>query len=58
MPSYQLTKLRAQRAILQEVAKEYSGRTLENIIDNLTQRIKFYETHPNAETETTTAPKG
>jgi hypothetical protein len=47
MNDYTLTKLRAQRAILQEVAKEYSGRTLENIIDNLTQRIKFYETHQN-----------
>lgn len=58
MNSYQLTKLRAQRAILEEVSVEYSGRTLENIIDNLSQRIKFYETHPHAETETTTAPKG
>lgn len=47
MNSYQLTKLRAQRAILEEIAVEYSGRTLENIIDNLTQRIKFYETHQN-----------
>ena len=45
MNSYQLTKLRAQRAIAEEIAVEYSGRTLENIIDNLTQRIKFYETH-------------
>ena len=58
MNSYQLTKLRAQRTILEEVSVEYSGRTLENIIDNLSQRIKFYETHPHAETETTTAPKG
>ena len=58
MNDYHLTKLRAQRAILEEVAREYSGRTLENIIDNLTQRIKFYETHPNAETPETTAPKG
>jgi hypothetical protein len=58
MNSYQLTKLRAQRAILEEIAVEYSGRTLENIIDNLDQRIKFYETHPHAETPETTAPKG
>ena len=58
MTTYTLTKLRAQRAILQEVAKEYSGRTLENIIDNLTQRIKFYETHPHAETQETTTQEG
>ena len=29
MTTYHLTKLRAQRAILEEVAREYSGRTLE-----------------------------
>lgn len=36
-------RLRAQVAVLKDVAKEYSGRTIENIISNLEARIKAKE---------------
>jgi len=41
--NYQLTKLRAQCAILKELVKEYPCRTMENVVGNLEQRIKALE---------------
>lgn len=41
---YELMKLRAQVSVLKDVAKEYSGRTIDNIIANLESRIKTRET--------------
>lgn len=43
MDNYELIKLKAQRAILNDLMREYSGRTLNNIITNLDARIKFFE---------------
>ena len=43
MKDFELMKLRAQRSILMDVAKEYPGRTIENIIQNLDARISNYE---------------
>ena len=42
-------RLRAQVAILKEVAIDYSGRTIDNIIDNIEQRIKTIEDHERRE---------
>ena len=42
-------RLRAQVAILKEVAVDYSGRTIDNIIDNIEQRIKAIEEHERRE---------
>lgn len=36
-------RLRAQAAILRDVAQEYPGRTIENIIVNIEARIKAQE---------------
>lgn len=36
-------RLRMQLSVLRTVAKEYSGRTLENVIDNIESRIKSIE---------------
>ena len=36
-------RLRAQLSVLKDVAREYPGRTIENIITNLEARIKVYE---------------
>lgn len=41
--NYDTLKLRAQVAVLKDVAKEYSGRTIENIIANIEARIKAKE---------------
>ena len=41
--NYDTLKLRAQVCVLKDVAKEYSGRTIENIISNLEARIKAKE---------------
>ena len=38
-----LFKLKAQLAVLKDVAKEYRGRTIENIIANIEERIKAKE---------------
>lgn len=43
MTEYELIKLKAQRSVLMDLMKEYSGRTLDNIITNLNARIKFHE---------------
>lgn len=36
-------KLKRWLTTLEEVAEEYSGRTLDNIIDNIKARISVYE---------------
>ena len=43
MNDYNLLRLKAQVSVLRDVAKEYRGRTIENIISNLESRINFYE---------------
>lgn len=43
MTEFELMKLRAQRSILLDVAREYPGRTIENIIQNMDARIKANE---------------
>lgn len=43
MEEYELIKLKAQRAVLNDLMREYSGRTLDNIISNLDARIKFFK---------------
>lgn len=42
---YTLTRLRMQREVLLDLLKEYRGRTIDNIINNINQRIKYYESH-------------
>ncbi len=42
---YTLTRLRMQREVLLDLLKEYRGRTIDNIIDNINQRINYYESH-------------
>lgn len=39
-------RLRAQAAILRDVAQDYPGRTIENIIANIEARIKAQEERP------------
>ena len=36
-------RLRAQAAVLRDVARDYPGRTIENIIANIEARIKAQE---------------
>lgn len=43
MNNSEYIRLCMQRAILKEVAKEYSGHTIENIITQLDARIKVAE---------------
>ena len=43
---YTLTRLRMQREVLLDLLKEYRGRTIDNIIDNINQRISYYESNP------------
>ena len=42
---YTLTRLRMQREVLLNLQKEYRGRTIDNIIDNINQRIEYYESN-------------
>lgn len=42
---YTLTRLRMQREVLLDLLKEYRGRTIDNIINNINQRIKYHESH-------------
>lgn len=39
----ELFRIKAQKAVLEEVAKDYPSRTIENIIANMEARIKNYE---------------
>lgn len=38
-------RLRRQLDVLRDVANDYHGRTIENIINNIEQRIAYYESH-------------
>ena len=40
---YELHKLRAQLSVLNDVIEEYSGRTIDNIVQNIEARIKAKE---------------
>lgn len=44
--SYDTLKLRAQVAVLKDIAREYPCRTVENVIANLEARIKAKEARP------------
>ena len=46
-PIYQEMKIRAQLAVLRDVMKEYKGRTIDNIINNLEARLNYYEKAKN-----------
>ena len=39
---YETLRLRAQLSVLREVQREYAGRTIENIINNLESRVNFF----------------
>lgn len=43
----ELFKLKAQVAVLKDVMKEYSGRTIDNIVANIEARIKYIENAKN-----------
>ena len=43
MVTSEYDKLKRWLTNLEEVAEEYSGRTLDNIIDNIKARISVYE---------------
>lgn len=43
MSNTELECLKLQLKVLRSVEVEYSGRTIENIIDNVEQRIKHYQ---------------
>lgn len=45
MPIKDYTRLKAQIAILREIAMEYKGCTIENIISQMESRIKYFETN-------------
>lgn len=45
MYSYTTLKLKAQAAVLRDLMKDYSGRTIDNVLSNLEARIKWHETH-------------
>ena len=40
---YNELRIRAQLSVLRDVQKEYTGRTIDNIIDNLQARLDYYE---------------
>ena len=44
---YNELRIRAQLSVLRDVQKEYTGRTIDNIIDNLQSRLDFYERAKN-----------
>lgn len=43
MTEQELFRIKAQKAVLEDVAKEYPGRTIENIIQNMDARITNFE---------------
>lgn len=43
MTEQELYRIKAQKAVLEDVAEEYPSRTIENIIANMEARIKNYE---------------
>ncbi len=47
--NYQLHKLKAWLAVLKDVAEEYSGRTIDNVIQNIQDRVEYAERRENEE---------
>lgn len=47
--NYELNKLKAWLAVLKDVAEEYSGRTLDNIIANIQDRVDDAERRQHEE---------
>lgn len=45
---YNELRIRAQLSVLRDVQKECTGRTIDNIIDNLQARLDFYEKVKNS----------
>ena len=45
---YNELRIRAQLSVLRDVQKEYTGRTIDNIIDNLQARLDYYEKVKNS----------
>ena len=43
MSKSELCRLKAQLSVLRDVAQEYSGRSIDNVIDNIESRIKYCE---------------
>lgn len=43
MTEQELYRIKAQKVVLEDVAEEYPGRTIENIIQNLDARIEANE---------------
>ena len=43
MTEQELFRIKAQKAVLEDVAKEYPSRTIENIIANIEARINNHE---------------
>lgn len=43
MTEQELYRIKAQKAVLEDVAREYPSRTIENIIQNMDARIKNHE---------------
>ena len=43
MTEQELFRIKAQKAVLEDVAEEYPSRTIENIIANIEARIKNHE---------------
>lgn len=43
--NYNVIKLKAQAAVLRDLMRDYSGRTIDNVLDNLEARIKWHEKH-------------
>lgn len=43
MTEQELYRIKAQKAVIEDVAKEYPSRTIENIIANMDARIKNHE---------------
>lgn len=43
MTEQELYRIKAQKVILEDVAREYPSRTIENIIANIEARIKNHE---------------
>lgn len=44
MTAGELIRIEAQIAVLKEVAEEYPGKTIENIIQQMQSRVKIWET--------------
>ena len=47
--NYELNKLKAWLAVLKDVAEEYSGRTIDNVMQNIQDRVEYAERRENEE---------